>query len=34
VAKRDVRLSGALIDIDDSTGRATAIVRISERLED
>jgi metallophosphoesterase (TIGR00282 family) len=34
VAKRDIRLSGALVDIDDSTGRATAIVRISERLEE
>jgi metallophosphoesterase (TIGR00282 family) len=34
VAKRDVRLCGALIDIDEASGQATGIVRISERLED
>ena len=28
VAKRDVRLAGALIDVDESTGRATAIERL------
>jgi 2',3'-cyclic-nucleotide 2'-phosphodiesterase len=33
VAKRDVRLSGALIDVDPETGRASAIVRVSERLD-
>lgn len=33
VAKRDVRLSGALIDVDEETGRASAIVRVSERLD-
>ena len=34
VAKRDVRLCGALIDVDETTGTARSIVRISERLED
>ncbi|HET7712618.1 MAG TPA: TIGR00282 family metallophosphoesterase [Thermoanaerobaculia bacterium] len=34
VAKRDVRLSGAMIEIDESTGKATAIARIHERLEE
>jgi len=34
VAKRDVRLSGAMIEIDEDTGKATRIIRISERLED
>ena len=34
VAKRDIRLSGALIDVDEVTGRASAIVRISERIPD
>jgi hypothetical protein len=34
VAKRDVRLCGALIDVDETTGRARSIVRVSERLED
>lgn len=33
VAKRDVRLSGALIDVDPDTGLASAIVRVSERLD-
>lgn len=33
VAKRDVRLSGALIDVDPDTGRASSIVRVSERLD-
>lgn len=34
VAKRDVRLVGALVDIDESTGKARAISRVSERLAD
>ncbi|MGH9456123.1 MAG: TIGR00282 family metallophosphoesterase [Thermoanaerobaculia bacterium] len=34
VAKRDVRLCGALVDVDEATGRARSIVRVSERLED
>ena len=34
VAKRDIRLSGALIEIDETTGKANRIVRISERLEE
>lgn len=33
VARRDVRLSGALIDIDPASGRATSIVRVSEKLD-
>jgi hypothetical protein len=33
VAKRDVRLSGALVDVDPETGLSSAIVRISERLD-
>ena len=28
VAKGDVRLSGSIVDIDDSTGKATAIVPV------
>jgi metallophosphoesterase (TIGR00282 family) len=34
VAKRDVRLSGVLIEIDEITGKASRIVRIHERLDD
>ena len=34
VAKRDIRLSGALIDVDEDTGRARSIVRIREDLGD
>jgi metallophosphoesterase (TIGR00282 family) len=34
VAKRDVRLSGAMIEIEETTGRASRIVRIHEKLED
>jgi hypothetical protein len=33
-AKRDVWLQGALVDVDDATGRARSIVRVQERLED
>lgn len=33
VAKRDIRLAGALIDVDETAGKATAITRISERLD-
>lgn len=32
VASRDIRLQGALIEIDDSTGKALKIERVSERL--
>jgi metallophosphoesterase (TIGR00282 family) len=34
VAKRDVRLSGAMIEIDESTGRASSITRIHEKIAD
>ena len=33
VAKRDIRLSGCLVDIDETTGRAVSVVRIHERVE-
>jgi 2',3'-cyclic-nucleotide 2'-phosphodiesterase len=33
-AKRDVWLQGALVDVDDATGRARSIVRVQEKLED
>jgi metallophosphoesterase (TIGR00282 family) len=33
-AKRDVWLQGALIDIDDATGRARSIARVQEKLEE
>ncbi len=33
VAKRDIRLSGCLVEIDDSSGRAVSIQRIHERVE-
>jgi hypothetical protein len=32
-AKRDIHLQGALIDMDDATGKARSIVRVQERLE-
>jgi len=31
---RDVRLSGAMVEIDERTGRALRIVRIHERLDE
>jgi calcineurin-like phosphoesterase len=34
VAKRDIRLSGALIEIDETTGRAVRIVRVREDVGD
>jgi calcineurin-like phosphoesterase len=34
VAKRDIRLTGAMIEVDESTGRAASIIRIQERVED
>lgn len=34
VAKRDIRLSGVMVEIDETTGRATNITRIHERLEE
>lgn len=33
VAKRDIRLSGCLVEIDDTSGRAVSIQRIHERVE-
>lgn len=33
VAKRDVRLVGCVVDIDEASGRATAITRISEKID-
>ena len=32
VAKRDIRLSGALVEIDEETGRAVRITRVREDL--
>lgn len=34
VAKRDVRMTGVMVEIDEQTGKATAIERIDERLEE
>jgi metallophosphoesterase (TIGR00282 family) len=34
VAKRDIRLSGAIVDIDEATGRASRIVRLHEKVDD
>ena len=34
VAKRDIRMSGAMVDIDESTGRASRIVRIHEKVDE
>jgi len=34
VAKRDIRMSGAMVDIDEQTGRASRIVRIHERVDE
>jgi 2',3'-cyclic-nucleotide 2'-phosphodiesterase len=33
-AKRDVWLQGAIVDLDDGTGKARAITRVQERLEE
>ena len=33
VAKRDVRLVGCVVDIDEESGRATAITRLSEKID-
>jgi metallophosphoesterase (TIGR00282 family) len=33
-AKRDVWLQGAIVDVDEETGRARSIVRVQERLEE
>ena len=33
VAKRDIRLSGCLVEIDEQTGRTTSIARVNERVE-
>jgi 2',3'-cyclic-nucleotide 2'-phosphodiesterase len=34
VAKRDIRLAGAMIEVDEITGRASSIVRIHEKVEE
>jgi len=34
VAKKDVRLSGVMVEVDESTGRASRILRIHEKLEE
>lgn len=34
VAKRDIRLTGAIIEIDEVTGKAVSIVRLQERVAD
>lgn len=34
VAKRDVRLVGVCVQIDETTGRSTSIVRVNERIDD
>src|SRR5881275_899348 len=34
VAKRDIRMSGAMIEIDEATGRASRIVRIHEKVDE
>jgi metallophosphoesterase (TIGR00282 family) len=34
VAKRDIRLCGAMVEIDESTGRAVGITRVHERLDE
>src|SRR5436853_620451 len=34
VAKRDVRLSGAMIEMDETTGRALSIARVHEKLDE
>lgn len=34
VAKRDIRLSGVLVEVDETTGKAVRVVRIHEKLEE
>jgi metallophosphoesterase (TIGR00282 family) len=34
VAKRDIRLSGAMVEIDEATGRASRIARVHEKLDE
>ena len=34
VAKRDIRMSGAMIEVDEATGRAARIVRIHEKVDE
>jgi hypothetical protein len=34
VAKRDIRLTGALIEVEETTGRAASIVRVQEKVEE
>ena len=34
VAKRDIRLSGVMVEVDEESGKATSIVRIHEKVPD
>jgi metallophosphoesterase (TIGR00282 family) len=34
VAKRDIRMTGAVIDVDEATGRAVRIIRIQEKVDE
>ena len=34
VAKRDIRLSGAMVEVDEETGKAARIVRIHVKVDD
>jgi calcineurin-like phosphoesterase len=34
VAKRDIRMSGAMVEVDEESGRASRITRIHERLDE
>ncbi|MFZ2490095.1 MAG: TIGR00282 family metallophosphoesterase [Thermoanaerobaculia bacterium] len=34
VAKRDIRLSGVMVEVDETTGRAVQVLRIHEKLEE
>jgi 2',3'-cyclic-nucleotide 2'-phosphodiesterase len=34
VAKKDIRLSGVMVEVDETTGRATSVSRIHEKLEE
>ena len=34
VAKRDIRLSGVMVEVDETSGRASRIVRVHEKVED
>jgi calcineurin-like phosphoesterase len=34
VAKRDIRMTGAMVDVDEATGRAERIIRIQEKVDE